>query len=279
MSALKRLSQVVHLPGNRRGSGDVSPNTPTSGAASPRRSIAHVFSRKIDYNSSTDTDTETDSDIDNPDGLSKNAAKRQANKQKKKEAKSRLSLEHRDDSEDRAHARLEDARAKETPEMRARYGELPIMQSQDAQNQNRIKIDSITEAMVGQEVLFRARVHHLRNMSQKLMFMIFRQQITTIQGVIAEEVGAISPVMIHWAEHLRVGSVVLVKGVVQMPGFPIKSATNHVIEIKVTELKVIVKREDTSTSVIIIQLSHTNRQCSTVFCSGSRIYCSRKREG
>lgn len=249
MSAFKRLSQVVHLPGNRRASEDGGPSPPPPGNASPRRSIAQVFSRnKGGYASNTETDTETDSDIDNPsaDGLSKNAAKRQAHKMKKLEAKSRLSIEQTEAAEDRSHARLEEARKSETDAMRERYGDLPLMQSQTWPHQKRIHIDSINEDMVGQEVMFRARVHHLRNMSQKLMFILFRQQISTVQGVLAEEPGVISPVMIHWAEHLRVGSVVLVTGVVQKPGFPIKSVTNHTVEVKVKSLKVIVKREDPS---------------------------------
>lgn len=244
MSVFRKLSAVV--PGRRdsKTDGNVSP---TSGQSTPRRSIAAVFHRgDKEYTSSTES--ETDSDLDGMEGLSKNAAKRQIQKERKKEAKSRLSHESRDHSEERATQRLEEAKAKETDEMRTRYGELPLMQSNTPPQklEERIDIINITGDMVGQEVVFRCRLHHSRNMSQKLMFLIFRQQISTIQGVLHEKPGEISPVMIHWAEHLRTGTIMRVRGTVQKPNVAIKSASIHDVEIHVTELKVIQKREEAS---------------------------------
>lgn len=257
MSVFRKLSQVV--PG-RSGSKSEGDSSPVTGPTGPRRSIATIFHRgEKDYISSTDSETDSDYDM-STEGMSKKAAKRQLQKQKKKEAKSRLSIESgRDDSEERAHQRLEDAKVHETDEMRARYGDLPIMQStiNHGEQEKRIHIDTITEDMIGQEVLFRCRLHHTRNMGQKLMFLVFRQQVTTIQGVLHEEAGVVSPLMIHWAEHLRTGSVMRVRGKVQKPGFPIKSATVHNIEIHVTELKIIMKREDPSMSPHVLHLRRT----------------------
>lgn len=38
--------------------------------------------------------------------------------------------------------------------------------------------------MTGQVVTFRARIHTIRNLSSKLVFLVFRQQTYTIQGVL-----------------------------------------------------------------------------------------------
>ncbi|RMZ84542.1 hypothetical protein DV737_g1131, partial [Chaetothyriales sp. CBS 132003] len=94
------------------------------------------------------------------------------------------------------------------------------------------------------EVTIRARLHHVRNMGVKLVFLIFRQQISTLQGVLVEKPGEIGPLMMHWAEHLRTGSIVLVTGILQRPEIPVKSASIHNVEIHVTSLKVIVRRAE-----------------------------------
>ena len=153
-------------------------------------------------------------------------------------------MQSRDSSEERAKKRLEEAAKTETDEMKARYGPLPLMQSTTRDTDNRIDIDTITDDMDGQEVAFRCRLHHVRTMSAKLVFLIFRQQISTIQGVLHEEPGVISQVFLHWAEHLRTGSVVLVKGVIQKVQVPVKSASIHGVEVKVQELKLIVARAE-----------------------------------
>lgn len=246
MSVLRKLSKVVGHD-DRRNSGDLSPSGSASPHSANRRSLAQIL--HFEKGEVSGTETETDSDLDD-DGMSKNAARRHAQKEKKKAIRSRLSLESgdREDSEERARQRLEEAKSKETDEMRARYGDLPLMQSQGKTTGERIHIDTITEDMVGKEVVFRARVHHLRNMGQKLMFLIFRQQIHLIQGVLVEEFGKIGPLMIHWAEHLRTGNIMLVKGVIQKPETPIRAATIHGVEVKITNLHIIQRRAEPSMS-------------------------------
>jgi ergosteryl-3beta-O-L-aspartate synthase len=240
---LKKLSQKLHSPNGdgrhqRHGSADIG--APASHSPH-RRSLAQILHLDNSYTSS-DNESET-SDFDS-DGPSKNQQKRMATKAKKKEARSRLSLEHRDDSEERSKQRLEDAAKIETPEMRARYGDLPIMQSTTRGTQQRIDINNITEDMVGQEVTFRSRLYHFRNMGTKLVFLIFRQNISTIQGVMVEKPGEIGPLMMHWAEHLRTGSIVLVTGTLKKPEIPVKSASIHTVEVHVHTLKIIVKRQE-----------------------------------
>jgi hypothetical protein len=241
MSGVKRaLSKVIHTNGEGRRSNspgplgtkspDHSPSPASHSAVSPtgshRKSIAAFLFDK-DYASGSEYESE---DFDS-DGMSKNA-------------KSRMSMQSRDSSEDRAKKRLDEAAKTETDEMKARYGSLPLMQSTARDTDNRINIDTITEDMADQEVVFRARLHHVRAMSAKLIFLIFRQQISTIQGVLTQEPGVISEIFLHWAEHLRTGSIVLVKGIIQKVLVPVKSASVHGVEVKVRELKVIVARAE-----------------------------------
>lgn len=245
MSVLRKFSKHVHPNGGSespRASGEFSP-VPSQSPGPQRRSLAQFLhlDKDRDYTSS---DNESDmSDFDS-DGLSKNAQRRAATKQKKKEQRSRLSLEHRDDSEERARQRLEEAAKVETPEMKARYGDLPLMQSTTRHTTDRADLSTLTEEMAGQEVTFRCRLHHVRNMGAKLVFLIFRQQISTIQGVLVEQPGKISALMIHWAEHLRTGNILLVRGRLQKPQIPVKSASIHTLEVHVSDLHIIVKRAE-----------------------------------
>lgn len=229
----------------RAGTGDSANGvtSPTSGKKGSIASILHRFDRHADYSSDT-SDTETDSE-DLDDGTSKNAARRLEKKKRKKEIKARMSLESgHGESEDMVKARLDEARAKETEDIRARYGDLPMSQSTTRNTENRIDIDILTEEMVGQEVVFRARIHHHRNMGQKLAFIMFRQRISTIQGVLVEEPGKVGPLMIHWSEHVRTGSIMRVRGIVQKPAVPVKAASIHNLEVKITTLHIIAKRTE-----------------------------------
>jgi ergosteryl-3beta-O-L-aspartate synthase len=243
---LRKLSKAFHVPnGDHHSRRDSEQSPHVSGSSqSPgphRRSLAQILRLHHD-NTSSDGESDT-SDFDS-DSVSKNQQKRLATKQKKKEAKSRLSLEHRDDSEDRSKLRLEEAAKVETDEMKERYGELPLMMSTTRNTTTRINLATVTEAMVGQEITFRCRLHHIRNMGVKLVFLIFRQQITTIQGVMVEEPNKVGPLMMHWTEHLRTGSIVLVTGTLKKPEIPVKSVSMHTVEIHVSKLKLIVRRAE-----------------------------------
>lgn len=242
MSVLRKLSKHVQGSETPKQDGQISPVSSQS-PGPHRRSLAHFLhlGENKDYLSS---DNESDlSDFDS-DGMSKNAQKRAIAKQRKHEQRSRLSLEHRDDSEERIKKRLEDASKTETDDMKARYGDLPLMQSTTKHTTDRLDISTVTDEMDGKEVTFRCRLHHVRNMGAKLVFLIFRQQISTIQGVLVEEPGKVSAIMIHWAEHLRTGNIMLVKGVLQKPQIPVKSASIHTMEVKVTYLHIVVKRAE-----------------------------------
>lgn len=133
------------------------------------------------------------------------------------------------------------------PKIRHRYGELPLMQSQedkpDSQDPARwISISSLSSKSPGDSVVFRGRVHIVRRMSARLVFIVFREQITTVQGVLPYREGEISESMIRWAEHIRPGSIVIVRGKMQQPEQEVKTASIHELEILVEELHVVTKR-------------------------------------
>lgn len=147
---------------------------------------------------------------------------------------------HREEMEQRALT-------EQNEEQRARYGSLPASYySGDRKPDNLVQIAQLSARYVGQEVTFRARIHNTRKMSGKLVFLVFRQQMATIQGVL-QEGNLTTSYMMYWAEHLPVESVVRVKGILQEPQTKdgeVKSATIHDVELFVQELHVEAKVTD-----------------------------------
>ena len=187
-------------------------------------------------------------------------------------------MQSRDSSEDRGKKRLEEAAKTETDEMKTRYGALPLMQSTTRNVDKRINIDTISDDMEGQEVVFRCRLHHVRAMSAKLVFLIFRQQISTIQGVLHEDPGVISQIFLHWAEHLRTGSVLLVKGLIQKVQVPVKSASIHGVEVNITQLKLLVARAEPGKQRLVNQPALTKLiLLSAILGFGGRDHLPRRR--
>ncbi|KAJ5787479.1 hypothetical protein N7457_002469 [Penicillium paradoxum] len=212
-----------------------------SPTASPRRSILGNFLReKNDYISSSDDV----SDDASTGVLSKNQQKRLVRQHRRSE-RSRLSEEMFSETDNR---RKQEAVAKsaaaETAEMKARYGELPLMQSATRPRELRTQLEDITLAMEGQQVFFSARLHVIRRMSAKLVFLVFRQQLNTFQGVLHEREGISSLAMIQWVEHLRVGSFVTVRGTVQRPEVPVLGCSIHDVELAVDSVHLQVRREE-----------------------------------
>jgi ergosteryl-3beta-O-L-aspartate synthase len=204
---------------------------------SPRRSLVG-FLRDRDEISSSD-----DLSDDSSAPMSKNQQKRLARKQQR-QSRSRLSEEQRNSTEQRRHEKEEEISREETPEMRALYGDLPLVQSQERSREPRLQLTDVSTDLIGKEVLFTARLHIIRKMSAKLVFLVFRQQLTTFQGVLHAEEGKKSIGMVSWAEHLRTGTIVRVRGVVQPPAVPVLGCTYHDVELVIEQLHVVVRRED-----------------------------------
>lgn len=232
MSIKRALSKI------RKGRQDEDGPNDSTRSQSPHRRILSSILRDRDYISSSDDVSDDSSSTGN---LSKNQQKRLA-RQQRRQVRSRLSEEQRSDSD--KQQKYDEAAKEETDEMKARYGDLPLLQSRDRKREPRIAIDDLSTAFVGHDITFTCRVHIVRRMSSKLVFMVFRQGLSTFQGVLHERPGDISTVMIQWAEHIRIGSIVHVRGKVQAPQAPIQSCTLHDIELAIEELHVIVRREE-----------------------------------
>ncbi len=178
---------------------------------------------------------------------------RQGRKQNNKSARRRSHEARINANEERRQETLrqkreEDERAarEESEEIHRRYGNLPLMQSREDKptEGDRWQIDSRHTQQVGEEVTLRARVHAARKMSAKLAFLVLRQQLATIQGVLHMEEGEISTHMVQWVESIPTESIVLVKGYLQHPEVPITRCSVHDLEISIQELHVIVRKEE-----------------------------------
>ena len=133
--------------------------------------------------------------------------------------------------------------ASDPPETRHRYGRLDLTQYQSTQEPPHwTQVQQITEGMIGEPVTFRGRVHIVRRMGPSLVFIILRDQLTTMQGVLRQREGEISESMVRWAEHIRSGTVVVVKGKVQQAEQAVKTTTFHNIELLIDEVHVVSER-------------------------------------
>nr|OQO23386.1 hypothetical protein B0A51_12809 [Rachicladosporium sp. CCFEE 5018] len=155
---------------------------------------------------------------------------RQAAREKHaKEVEERREYERKRKEEVEAKAALE-----ETDEQRSKYGTLPINSyAGEPRNEGRVGIKLLTPEHAGKMVTFRARIHNLRKLSAKLMFLELRQQTATVQGILSEH-GAVSAHFLYWAEHLHVETIVLVRGVVQEP----KAKQGEVIGVSIHNLEI-----------------------------------------
>ncbi|KAL2158805.1 hypothetical protein VTH06DRAFT_3997 [Thermothelomyces fergusii] len=151
-------------------------------------------------------------------------------KQDSREYERRSSQQRRQQEEERA-------RQTDPPEIAARYG----TRTGDAL----IKTESIQKlaadpANVGRSVSFTARIHHVRSMSSKLAFVIFRDQIELIQGVLAYREGEISENFVRWAEHLTSEGFVHVRGTLRRPPEKIRGCSIQDLEVVIDSMHSVV---------------------------------------
>ncbi|CEJ61929.1 Putative Aspartyl-tRNA synthetase, cytoplasmic [Penicillium brasilianum] len=84
----------------------------------------------------------------------------------------------------------------------------------------------------------------MRRMSAKLVFLVFRKQLSTFQGVLHEKPGVSLLAMISWAENLRVGSFLRVRGNIQRPDASVLGCSIHDAELAIDSLHLLVNREE-----------------------------------
>ncbi|RDX47067.1 aspartyl-tRNA synthetase cytoplasmic [Lentinus brumalis] len=153
----------------------------------------------------------------------------------------RVEREAHDDEEYRARKERMRKAHEEDP-LRDNWGDLDLNMPQPRTDQPVIHIRDIPNKSEGDRVVFRARVHHIRPLGTKIVFIILRHQYMTVQGILTEEPDHVSQTMVRWAEGLARESIVLVDGIVQRPPpdqQEVHSTSIHEYEIKIRKLHVI----------------------------------------
>jgi nondiscriminating aspartyl-tRNA synthetase len=230
-----RGSGIFH----RQTDGPARSNTTKARTTSISHSPIRVVKEKlrIGENSSSDNDQPLNRD---GEPMSKNQL-RKHEKIAQAEARKKETDEKQKEIDRRKVQMAEQAEMELTPEQKAKYGDIdPNSYARPRESLNRVNIMDLSAKDVGKEVVFRARIHHLRKMSSKFVFFVFRQQLGTMQGVLHEH-GDISKYMLYWAEHLEVECIVLVKGVLQEPQSKqgeVIGASIHDVEIAVHDIHV-----------------------------------------
>ena len=101
------------------------------------------------------------------------------------------------------------------------------------------RIADLSREDAGRRTVFKARVHHARAMSKHILFLVFRQNIGTIQGVLTEG-ETVSQNMLLWAESIHHESIVWVEGVLQTPQndqHEVKSSSVRDVEVKIEKVR------------------------------------------
>ena len=196
----------------------------------------------VDGNGKRASSSESD-DLRNPDGtpLSKNQRRKQ---ERRRSHEARVEENEKKELAIRRHKEQEQQKAwhDEPDGINQRYGDLPLVQSTQWKREQRCGLSRITSFGVNEQIAFRARIHTVRKMSAKLAFIVFRQKLVTVQGVLSEEEGVVSQQMVQWAESIVAGSIVTVKGHLQKPKAPITGCSVHDYEVVIREIHVVARR-------------------------------------
>lgn len=128
---------------------------------------------------------------------------------------------------------LEDSYQLHVPnDLQSRFG----VRTEHTYRQHSITFREISASINGDIVSFNARLHHSRPMSAKLVFIVFRQQIDTLQGILQSDEGNIPEEFVRWVEHLEREALVHVEGKLRKPPKQVTGCTVHEVEVLVEKL-------------------------------------------
>ncbi|KAI8064579.1 hypothetical protein BC940DRAFT_259724 [Gongronella butleri] len=119
------------------------------------------------------------------------------------------------------------------------YGKLPLNQSQQRTGAKRENVLDLHGNRHGDTVLIRARLHKTRPTSSKLCFFVFRQGVSTIQGVMAADDKVISRQMVKYCQGVSAESIVLIEGKVRKVEEAITSCSVSDAELDISKFHVI----------------------------------------
>ncbi|OTA99772.1 hypothetical protein M426DRAFT_16090 [Hypoxylon sp. CI-4A] len=157
-----------------------------------------------------------------------------------KRAKKELHKEERKSLQQKRKEEEQAALSSEPPELRDSYGTLAEADGMPSS----FLLEHLTPDMIGDTISFNARLHHVRSVSAKLAFILLRQQVDTVQGVLQVREGVVSENFVRWAEHLNAESVVHITGTVRQPPEAIKACSVHNLEILIDSMHVLVPVEE-----------------------------------
>lgn len=118
------------------------------------------------------------------------------------------------------------------------YGQLPLNQSGEKTDKKWTKVSQLNDSFVGKEVLLRARLQTSRG-TGKVVFVILRQQVHTLQGVASVDETTISKQMVKYITGLPKECVVDVVGTITKASEKIESCSFQNIEIQITKFFVV----------------------------------------
>ncbi|KAJ4500693.1 hypothetical protein C8R41DRAFT_808491 [Lentinula lateritia] len=126
----------------------------------------------------------------------------------------------------------------ESPAQRNAYGVLDYTEAPNTL----VSIPSLV-SLLDETIHLRARIHTIRAVSSALVFIVLRQQLHTIQGVLTvsdTQDDVPTEHMVRWGSRLEEESIVHVKGVVQRPkDGEVHSTSVHTVEVRIVELHVV----------------------------------------
>ncbi|KAI1397529.1 aspartyl-tRNA synthetase [Hypoxylon fuscum] len=157
--------------------------------------------------------------------------KKQAKREAHKECRQSLQTKRQEDEQAALSA--------EPPELQGSYGTCTEERMPPS-----FLLEHLTPDQIGETISFNARLHHVRSVSAKLAFILLRQQVDTVQGVLQVRDGVVSENFVRWAEHLNTESVVHIRGTVRQAPEPIKTCSIHNLEIHIDSMHVLVPVEE-----------------------------------
>lgn len=206
---------------NTNNNNDQEPSRDTSCSSSRR---IPLFGREKGHARSASSSSNTST------GRSGKASRRTEDKRARKEEKAIKLLNEREAIEERRKKEDQLAMMEEDEETRARYGNGLVTEAKEL-----LSIEEVQSRPEGEEVTFRARIHHQRGVSKHLDFLLFRDQTQSIQGVLQHD----TPHFVKWVQRLEPESLVQITGTLQKPPEPVRSATFQDLEVKVYSIHVV----------------------------------------
>lgn len=113
----------------------------------------------------------------------------------------------------------------------AKYGDIPLseLQSKSIATNQWTEIGSLDENSKDSSVVVRGRVHSIRAVSKKMVFVVVREKGFTVQCVLTVKQDVVSLQMVKFVTNLNKESFVDVHGIVSVPVSPLKATTQQVV--------------------------------------------------